>query len=254
MHHLNSIQLMCFASALAVMSSSASAQMMRQSPPAQNVDMNLRELSVSEDHWIGSIVDRWSSPQRKSWQSLDPSFRSWASHLVWVRKNIGKPTSVSEPQGPPLQMPSACPVAAFVAPLHSVEESMGYFRELLPDVNWHAWNNIEPKFREVAEWEMSAEHERAQVSKALNNWWQRNNERIQSCLDVATTTGLIPTGSSRAPQSTQRNEQIDRRARAELKAADHMIAPEPIKQDAREQIIDAAAVDKYIAEADRRKP
>jgi hypothetical protein len=263
MNHLNFTLFIFLASALAAMSNSASGQMMRQSqPPPQHVDMNARELLVSEDHWINAIVDRWTSPQRQSWQSLDRSFRGWVSHLVWVRKNLGKPTAIADLQGPLFQVPSTCPVAAFVAPLHSVVESMGYFREVLPDINWHAWNGIEPRFRELAEWEMSAEHERAQVSRALENWWKRNSDSIQSCLSTAeqsytrtssTTASPAATVPSPAPQPNLRNEQIDRRAKAEQWAVDHMIAPAPIKQEAREQISDAAAVDKYISAVDGRK-
>jgi len=259
MNHLNSKHFVALASALAVLSNGASSQMMRQSPPPQHVDMNSRDLMLTEDHWIGSIVDRWSSPQRRSWQSLDPSFRGWASHLVWVRKTIGHLSVVSDLQVPHIQVPAACPVAISASPVHSVAESMGYFREVMPDINWHAWNNIEPKFREIAEWEMSVEHARAQVSKAEKNWWERNAEKVQSCLNpvepsntrtLSTTIGVASTASAPMPP---RYEQIERRANADLRTVDHMIAPEPIKQEAREQINDAAAVDKYIADVDLRK-
>jgi hypothetical protein len=235
------------------MSNSASGQMMRQSPLPTHVDMNPREPLVTEEHWINSIVDRWSSSQRKSWRALDPTFRGWVSHLVWVRKNIGKPTAVAELQGPVFQVPSACPVDAFASIVHSVAESMDHFRNSMPDINWNAWNDIEPKFRDIAEWEMSAAHARAQASAARKIWWDLNSDRIQSCLG-ATATGLISTGSSPATQANQRYEQIDRRARAELQTVDHMIAPEAIKREAREQIADAAAVDKYISDVDRHNP
>ena len=46
----------------------------------------------------------------------------------------------------------------------------------MPDVDWSAWANIEPTFRAIAEWEMSTEHFRAQVSLTLKDWWARNNE------------------------------------------------------------------------------
>jgi hypothetical protein len=260
MNHLNSKPLLALASALAVMSYSASGQMMREMPPPQHVDMNSRELTVSEDHWIGSIVDRWTSPQRKSWQSLDASFRGWVSHLVWERKTIGHLSDISDLQGPHFQVPAACPVAMFASPGHSVAESLGYFREVLPDINWHAWNDIEPKFREIAEWEMSVEHARAQLAKAEKNWWELNSEKIQSCLYAAepsnartlATIAVASAGSSSLPQSNPRDEEIDRRAKAELRTMERMIAPEPVKQEVREQISDAAEVDKYIADADRR--
>jgi hypothetical protein len=47
-------------------------------------------------------------------------------------------------------------------------------------------------------------------------------------------------------------EQIDRRAKAELQTVDHMLAPEPIKHEARERISDAAAVEKYISGVTRK--
>jgi hypothetical protein len=258
MKHSNSIVLMSLASGLAIMSNSASSQMMRQSPLPQHVDMNARELVISEDHWINSIVDRWSSPQRKSWHSLDQSFRGWVSHLVWVRKNAGHLSVIPEPEAR-FQVPSACSVALFASPVHSVAESMGHFRDVLPDVNWSAWNNIEPTFREIAEWEMSVEHTKAQVSKAEKNWWELNGEKIQYCLDDLrqNNTRLLSTAiSSTAPmqQPNPRHEQIERRAKLERGMVDHMIAPEPIKREAREQISDAAAVDRYISDMNRDKP
>ena len=231
-------------------------------PPPQNVDTHSRDLVVSEDHWISSIVDRWSSPQRISWQSLDPRFRSWASHLVWVRKNIGRLSAFPDLQVPRFPVPAACPVAIVASPAQSVAESMGYFRELLPDINWHAWNNVEPKFREIAEWEMSVEHTKAQLSKAEKNWWDVNGEKIQSCLYAAepsnastsTTIAATSTEAASMPQTNPRNDEIDRRAKAELRTVERMNAPEPIKQEAREQISDAAAIEKYIAEVERRRP
>jgi hypothetical protein len=258
---LKSTPLLALASALAVMSNSAGGQMMmRDALPPQRADMNSRELMVSEDHWISSIVDRWTAPQRKSWQSLDASFRGWVSHLVWERKTIGHLSDISDLQVPHFQVPAACPVVIFASPGHSVAESMGYFREVMPDVNWHAWNNIEPKFLEIAEWEMSVEHARAQLAKAERNWWELNGEKIQSCLYASepgntrlSTIGVAATGSSSLPQSNPRHEEIDRRAKAELRTMDRMNAPEPVKQEVREQISDAAAVDKFIADADHRK-
>jgi hypothetical protein len=259
MKHINSILLMFLASGLAVMSNSASSQMMRQSPLPQHVDMNARELVVSEDHWINSIVDRWTSPQRKSWHSLDRSFRSWVSHLIWVRKNAGHLSAMSEPEAR-FQVPSACSVALFASPAQSVAESMGHFRDVLPDINWNEWNNIEPTFREIAEWEMSVEHTRAQVSKAERNWWELNAEKVQYCLDELkqNNTRLLSTTIGSAaplamPQPNPRYEQIERRAKLERGMVDHMIAPEPIKQEARQQISDAAAVDRYISDMNRDK-
>lgn len=235
----------------------------QQSLPPQNIDTHSRDLVLSEDHWISSLVDRWTSSQRISWQSLDSRFRSWVSHLVWMRKNIGHLSVVPDPQAPRFSVPAACPVSTFASPAHSVAESMGYFREVMPGINWHAWDSIEPTFREIAEWEMSVAHARAQSSKAEKNWWGLNGEKIQSCLRAAepsttrtlsTTIEVASTGPASMPQSNPGLEEIDRRAKAELRTVDHMIAPEPIKQEAREQIGDAAAVDKYIAQADLRRP
>ncbi len=268
MNHSNRKPLLALASVLAVISNSASSQMsggqmMRESTNPQRADMNSRDLMVTEDHWISSIVDRWTSPQRKSWQSLDARLRSWAAHLVWVRKTIGHLSDASDLQASHFQVPAACPVAIVAYPGHSVAESMGYFREVMPDINWQAWNNIEPKFREMAEWEMSVAHARAQLSKAEKNWWELNGEKLQSCLYSAepintrtssATIGVAATGPASLPQPNARDEQIDRRAKAELRTVDHMIAPDPVKQEAREQISDAAAVDKFIADVDRRKP
>jgi hypothetical protein len=266
MNHLNRKPLLALASVLAVVSNGASGQMsgqmMRESTNPQRADMNSRDLMVTEDHWISSIVDRWTSPQRKSWQMLDARFRSWAAHLVWVRKTIGHLSDASDLQASHFQVPAACPVAIIASPGHSVAESMGYFREVMPDVNWQAWNNIEPKFREMAEWEMSVAHARAQLSKAEKNWWELNGEKLQSCLysgeptntRTASATLGVAAGPASLPQPNARDAQIDRRAKAELRTLDHMIAPEPVKQEAREQISDAAAVDKFIADVDRRKP
>jgi hypothetical protein len=140
---------------------------------------------------------------------------------------------------------------------------MGYFREVMPDINWQAWNNIEPKFREMAEWEMSVAHARAQLSKAEKNWWDRNGEKVQACLYAAeptntrtsaATIGAAATGPVSLPQPNARVEEIDRRAKTELRTVDHMVAPDPVKQEAREQISDAAAVDKFVADMDRRRP
>jgi hypothetical protein len=140
---------------------------------------------------------------------------------------------------------------------------MDYFRVVMPDINWNAWANIDPAFRALAEWEMSAEHAKAQISKALKTWWELNSESVQTCLDatgardVSTSSAAIAqasiTRSSISPLD-QRHEQIERRVRSELSAVDHMIAPEPIKQEAREQVSDAATVDKYTVDVDRRKP
>jgi hypothetical protein len=259
MHHLNSKRLMPVAAVLAVMSYSASGQMMRQSSPPPHVDMSRREQLVTEDSWIHSMVDRWTSPQRKSWQELDPPFRGWVSHLVWVPKNVGHLSVLSDLPEPGFQVPSACPVTRFASPVHSVAESMGYFRDVLPDINWNAWNSIEPNFREIAEWEMHIEHARAQVSKSAKDWWELNSETVQSCLNAAeqsksTTMSVASTAPSVMPRPNPSYEQIDRRAKSELAKVSQMIAPEPIKQEVREQISDAAAVDKYLVAMDRRKP
>jgi hypothetical protein len=260
MNRSNSTILMFLTAVLAVASNDASAQMgMRpQMPLPSRTDMNQR-MVVTEDQWINSIVDHWTGSQRQSWRSLDRRFRGWASDLVWARTSVGRPSSESEVQGP--RVPSACPVDAFEAPAHSVAESMDYFRVVMPDINWNAWANIDPGFRALAEWEMAAEHAKAQMSKALKTWWELNGERVQGCLDAAAVRDASTSSAAIAQASTaqssilpldQRNEQIERRVRSELSAVDHMIAPEPIKQEAREQVSDAAIVDKYIADVDRR--
>jgi hypothetical protein len=262
MNHLNSRLLMSFAGVLAVAANNASAQMsMRQSMPmVPQADLNARQF-VSEEQWINSIVDHWTGSQRKSWHSLDPHFRGWVSHLVWVRKTVGRPSSDSGLQGPRFHAPSACPADAFAAPVPTVAESMDHFRNLMPDINWSAWTNIEPTFRGVAEWEMSAAHAKALVSKALKNWWELNIEKILSCLHEpeereakASSRTIDVVSAPRSLTPNPRFEQIDRRATSDRRTADHMIAPEPMKQEVREQISDAATVDKYIADMDRRKP
>jgi hypothetical protein len=262
MNHSNSTMLMICTAALALASSDASAQMgMRQQMPLPpRTDMNPR-LIVTEDQWISSIVDHWTGSQRKSWRSLDRRFCGWASHLVWVRTFAGRPSGEPESQGP--HVPSACPVNAFEAPAHSVAESMDYFRGVMPDINWNAWDNIDPAFRALAEWEMSAEHAKMKMSKALKTWWELNSESVQACLEATVAHDVSTSSAAIAPASVtrssispldQRHEQIERRARSELSAVNHMIAPEPIKQEAREQVSDAAIVDKYIVDVDRRKP
>jgi hypothetical protein len=258
MNHLNSKLLVSLTAVWAVLANNAGAQMMRQQyTPAPLADMNPHPLSVTEEQWINALVDHWLSSQRRAWKLLDPRFRGWVSHLLWTLKNAGHPSVISDPQEPHFQVPPACSVAAFVAPVDSVAESMSYFRELMPDINWNAWNDIEPKFRDIAQWEMSVEHARAEVSRAHRKWWDLNSQAIQSCLDAeelsqgsATTTVLSSTAASPPPN---RYEQIDRRTKAELQAVNHLIAPEPIKQEAQERISDAAAVDKYIANVTRRK-
>jgi hypothetical protein len=243
MNHLNSKLLVSFAAVWALMSNNASGQMMRQQyVPMPRADLNPQPLLATEDQWINSIVDRWPSSQRRAWRSLDPRFRTWVSHLLWTRKNAGRLSAMADPQEP-FQVPPACSVAAFEPPVDSVAESMGHFRNVMPDINWNAWNDIEPKFREIAEWEMSAEHARARLSKARKSWWDLHSEGIQSCLDAEEP--------SQGPN--RRHEQIDDRAKAELRTVEHMIAPEPIKQEAQERIRDAAAVDKYMADVARRK-
>lgn len=111
---------------------------------------------------------------RKSWHMLDRRFSGWASHLVWLRKSAGRLSGEVTVQAP--HVPPACPVDSFAAPTRSVAESMNHFRKIMPDVDWSAWANIEPTFRAIAEWEMSTEHFRAQVSLTLKGWRARNNE------------------------------------------------------------------------------
>jgi hypothetical protein len=262
MNHSNSTILMFFAAVLAVASNDASAQMGMRQPmsPAPRTDMNPRLVVTTEDQWINSIVDHWTGSQRKSWRALDRRFCGWVSHLVWVRVSAGRPSGEPEAQGP--HVPSACPVDAFEAPAHSVAESMNHFRDVMPDIGWNAWANIDPAFRALAEWEMSAEHVKAQMSKSLKTWWELNSESVQACLDatgardVSTSTAIAQASITRSSISPldERHEQIERRARSELSAVDRMIAPEPIKQEVREQVSDAAIVDKYIVDVDRRKP
>jgi hypothetical protein len=247
-----------FVGVLAVMCQNANAQMqMRQSMPiAPQTNMIPRE-SATEEQWINSIVDHWSGSQRKSWRKLDRRFSGWASHLVWLGKTAGRPSREVNVSAP--HVPSACPVDSFVSPTHSVAESMNHFREAMPEVDWNAWATIEPTFRAIAEWEMSAEHFRAQVSKALIDWWARNDEAVQVCLNATVLAeGEHPQISNAAAsmprsQSNPRYAQIDRRARSEKSAIEHMVAPEPIKKEALEQISDSAAVDKYAADVDEHR-
>jgi len=247
MNHSNSTILMFFTAVLAVVSNDASAQMGMRPPPPMPTRTDMNPRLVTEDQWINSILDHWTGSQRKSWRSLDPRFRGWVSHLVWQRTSTGRPSSESEMQG--LRVPLACPVEAFEAPPHSVAESMDYFRGVMPGINWNAWADIDPGFRALAEWEMSAAHSKAQMSKALKAWWELNSESIQVCLD-APVAREASTSSAAIALPDQRHEQIERRARTELSAVDHMIAPEPIKQEAREQVSDAAIVDNYIVDAE----
>jgi hypothetical protein len=261
MNHIRTA-LFISASALAVMSMSAGAQMMRmqQQPPTRGYDPMVRDIALTQDQWINSLIDHWSGSQRRSWYSLDPTFRAWVSHLVWTRKNAGQPSVDSDVQRTFFQIPEDCPVASFVAPDPSIEESMSHLRTVMPEINWNAWNNIEPKFRSVAEWELSAGHARAQRYESRRTWWQLNDDRIRSCLE-ATAPSSIRTASastiatpSRLSQANARYEQIARREKLGREAVDHTIAPEPIKREAREQISDAAIVDKYIADMDRSRP
>jgi hypothetical protein len=135
---------------------------------------------------------------------------------------------------------------------------MNHFREVMPDVDWNAWANIEPTFRTIAEWEMSTEHYKAQVSKTLKDWWEVNGEAVRACLNTPALgkrpqTAIAAVSISQSPPNP-RFAQIDRRARAERNALDRMVAPESIKNEAREQISDAAAVDRYAADVDGNRP
>lgn len=247
-----------FVGVLAVVCHDANAQMqMRQPlPVAPQINMIPRTF-VTEDQWINSIVDRWSGSQRKSWRLLDRRFSGWASHLVWLRKAAGRPSGEVN-QAP--HVPSACQVDSFAAPVHSVAESMNHFREVMPEVDWNAWANIEPTFRAIAEWEMSTEHYRAQVSQTLKDWWALNNDAVRACLNAAASgesehpaRAIAAVSLSRSPPNP-RYEPIDRRARSEQSAIDRMVAPEPVKKEAREQISNAAAADRYAADVDELKP
>jgi hypothetical protein len=223
-------------------------------PPANLIS---RE-SGSEDQWIKSMVDHWTGLQRKSWRLLDRRFSGWVSHLVWLRKTAGRLSGDLNVQAP--HIPSACSVALFVAPTPSVGESMQHFREIMPIVDWSAWADIEPTFRAAAEWEMSAEHFKSQVSKTLKAWWVLNDEAVRACLNAAALgeterphNAITAVSVSRTPPNP-RYAQIDRRARSKQSAIDHMFAPEPIKAEAREQISDAAAVERYAADVDEHRP
>ena len=213
---------------------------------------------VTEEQWINALVDRWTGSQRRSWRSLDRRFSAWASHLVWLRKVAGRPSGEVSVEAP--RLPAACPVDSFTAPTHSVAESMNHFREVMPDVDWNAWANIEPAFRAVAEWEMSAEHFRTQESRALKEWWALNDAAVRVCLNAAASgegehpkTVIAAVSMSPSPPNS-RYAQIDRRARSERSAIDRMVAPEPVKNEAREKISDAAAVDRYAADVDEHRP
>jgi hypothetical protein len=246
-----------FAGVFAVICHNANAQMQMRQPLPMSPQTNMipRELAT-EEQWINSIVDRWTASQRRSWRLLDRRFSGWASHLVWLRKSEGRPSAEVIVQSP--HLPSGCPVDSVAAPTRSVAESMNHFREVMPAVDWNAWANIEPTFRAIAEWEMSTEHYRAQVSKTLKDWWVLNNEALRVCLSATGEgegphTAIAAVSMSRSPPNL-RYVQIDRRARSERSAIDRMVAPEPIKKEAREQISDAAAVDRYAADVDEPRP
>jgi hypothetical protein len=249
----------CFFCVSAVMCHSANAQMqMRQPlPMAPQTNMIPREF-ITEEQWINSIVDHWSGSQRRSWRSLDRRFSGWASHLVWLRKSAGRPSGTIDTQAP--HLPSTCVVDSFAAPPYSVAESMNHFREVLREVDWNDWANVDPTFRAIAEWEMTTLHYRALVSKALKEWWARNNEAVRVCLnaaaldEVARPQAAIAAVSMSGSSPSPRYAQIERRARSERIAIDHMVAPEPIKTEAREQVSDAADVEKYAADMDERSP
>jgi hypothetical protein len=243
-----------FGGVLAVICHDASAQMqMRPMPMSPQTNIIPREF-VTEEQWINSIVDHWSGSQRKSWRSLDRRFSGWVSHLVWLRKTLGRPSGEVNLQAP--HLPSSCPVGTFVAPTHSVADSMNHFREVMPDVDWNAWANIEPTFRAIAEWEMSTEHFRAQLLKTLKDWWAANDEAVRACLNATALREADPaqTANAAVTPPNPRYAKIERRARSDRSAIDHMVAPEPRKKEALEQIGDAAAVDRYAADADERRP
>ncbi|HTB90093.1 MAG TPA: hypothetical protein VK743_19160 [Steroidobacteraceae bacterium] len=257
MKQLRPSMVMCCVGILAAMYHNANAQMQMKQPMSMAPQINMfpRELGT-EDQWINSIVDRWTSSQRRSWRLLDRRFAGWASHLVWLRKVAGRPSGEVK-QAP--HVPSSCEVDSFAAPARSVADSMNHFREVMPDVDWNAWANIEPAFRAIAEWEMSTEHYRAQVSQTLKDWWALNNDAVQACLNAAAlgaehpATAIAAVSLSRAAPNP-RYDPIDRRARSEQSAIDRMVAPEPVKKEAREQISNAAAVDRFAADVDEHKP
>jgi hypothetical protein len=232
MNHIRTAFLLS-AGALAL-SMNANSQMRMQQQPMPHMDTIPRDTLLTEDQWISSIVDHWSSSQRRSWRSLDQKFRGWLSHVLWTRKNAGQPSLDADLKRTLFQIPAGCPVETFMAPTQSVADSMGYFRGALPEVNWDAWNDIEPKFRSIAEWELSVLHAKAQRLAAQRAWWEHNDAQIRACLDST-------------PNPGPRYEQIDRREKLEREAVDREPAPEPIRQSARQQISDAAAVDRYLA-------
>jgi hypothetical protein len=259
MKQLSPSAVVYFVAVLALTCHRVNAQMqMRQPlPVAPQINLIPRELAT-EDQWINSIVDRWTGSQRKAWHSLDRRFSGWASHLVWLRKVAGRPSGEVSVQAP--HVPSACPVDSFAAPTHSVAESMKHFQEVMPDVDWNAWANIEPTFRAIAVWEMSTEYYKAQVAKTLKDWWILNNAAVRVCLNATALgegegakTAIAAVSMSRSPPNP-RYALIDQRARSERSAIDHMVAPEPIKKEVREQISDTAAVDRYAADVDERGP
>jgi hypothetical protein len=215
----------------------AYGQMRMQQQPMQRMDLGPRDTLLGEDQWLSSVIDHWSGPQRRSWQSLDRTYRKWVTHLVWTRVNAGRSSLDPDAKRRLFQIPAGCPVQTFVAPTQSGADSMSYFRSVLPEINWDAWNNIEPQFRGVAEWELSALHTRAQRLAAQRTWWESNHEQVRECLDST-------------PNPSPHYEQIDRREKLERQAVDREQAPEPIRQEARQQISDAAAVDKYLAALD----
>jgi hypothetical protein len=231
--------------ALTMTAPAADGQMMRQAAPMTHVESIPRDAMLTQEQWINAIVDRWTGPQRKSWQTLNPKFRAWVSDLLWARKNARRPSVDPGLQIPAFHVPSSCEITGFVAPPHSVAESMEYWRNALPDINWNAWETVEPAFRGTAEWEMSVEHVRAQLSKAEREWWDVNAESIRSCVAAAPA----------AWHESRADKTIDRRADVEKGGVGPGgREPEPVKQEVRQQLSDAAAVDKYIAQMDGLKP
>jgi len=177
------------------------------------------------------LSDHWTGSQRKSWRSLDRRFCGWVSHLVWVRTSAGRPSGEPEVQGPHVHRLVRQCIRGSRAFSRRID---GLFRRVMPDMNWNAWANIDPTFRAIAEWEMSAEHARVQMSKALKTWWELNSESVRVCLeatgarDVSASSMSIAQASINDPDiagGSAGMNRYERRVRSELSAVNHMIAP-----------------------------
>lgn len=230
--------------------------------PGQHFDPIPPEITRSDEQWIASRISNWTPTQEQAWQSLDQGFRAWVTQLVRVREFIGHPRGVLDTQFL-FHYASDCPVAPFAAPAHSIQTTMSFYENLMPNNNWTAWRKIDGHFRTLAEQEMDIEHATAEVAKAHRQWWRNNGNQIQACLDAeaqaqaqARTTQSISMAST-APSATpaaapnERYRAIDSRVIGEHEKIDHTFAPVEVKQEAHEKIDAMGEIDKYTSDMDR---